>query len=149
MTASNVGRPAPPADSLRRAFRTQETRTLRRSDGTLSVAGVRFEVPSRYYALERPTVRFARWDLSTIDMIDPHTDKLLATLLPLDKHGNADRRRRVLDAAPPAQAREEPAGIAPHLRALMADYAATGLPPAYVPHHSQTSDCTGDNEHHD
>ena len=26
-----------------------------------------------------------------------------------------------------------PVGIAPHLRQLMADYAATGLPPAYVP----------------
>jgi len=26
-----------------------------------------------------------------------------------------------------------PTGIAPHLRRLMADYAATGLPPAYVP----------------
>ena len=26
-----------------------------------------------------------------------------------------------------------PSGIAPHLRALMADYAATGLPPAFLP----------------
>jgi hypothetical protein len=28
-----------------------------------------------------------------------------------------------------------PSGIAPRLRALMADYAATGLPPAYLPKH--------------
>jgi hypothetical protein len=26
-----------------------------------------------------------------------------------------------------------PEGIAPHLRQLMADYAATGMPPAYLP----------------
>ena len=26
-----------------------------------------------------------------------------------------------------------PVGIAPHLRHLMADYAATGMPPAYLP----------------
>jgi hypothetical protein len=34
---------------------------------------------------------------------------------------------RVHDGPTPA-----PSGIAPHLRALMADYAATGLPPAFV-----------------
>jgi hypothetical protein len=27
----------------------------------------------------------------------------------------------------------KPSGIAPHLRALMAEYSATGLPPAFVP----------------
>jgi putative transposase len=49
---------------------------------------------------------------------------------------NADRVRRALpvgqtqDHASPSP---PPSGIAPKLRALMADYAATGLPPAYVP----------------
>ena len=33
-------------------------------------------------------------------------------------------------------------GIAPHLRRLMADYAATGLPPAYVPKHEPTTSLT-------
>jgi putative transposase len=37
-------------------------------------------------------------------------------------------------SGPPATARKPP-GIAPLLRALMADYAATGLPPAYLPKH--------------
>lgn len=68
MNAPNVVRPAPTARELRRAFRTQETRTQRRSDGTISVEGVRFEIPWRYRALERPTVRIARWDLSSIEL---------------------------------------------------------------------------------
>jgi hypothetical protein len=34
------------------------------------------------------------------------------------------------------------AGVAPHLRSLMADYAATGLPPAYLPKESPSSRLT-------
>jgi hypothetical protein len=63
----------------------------------------------------------------------------LATLLPLDKARNAERVRGVISA----NATDEPSrpvGIAPHLRALMADYAATGLPPAYVPKHDSNDD---------
>lgn len=136
-SAPSVGRPAPSADALRRAFRTQTTRTQRRSDGSISVEGVRFEIPSRYRTILRPTVRLARWDLSSIDLVDPRTDTLLATLFPQDKRKNADRRRGVLTplSAPALEsAAPAPPGIAPHLRRLMADYAATGLPPAYLPH---------------
>jgi hypothetical protein len=35
-------------------------------------------------------------------------------------------------------------GIAPRLRELMADYAATGLPPAYLPQHDATDDVPED-----
>jgi putative transposase len=34
--------------------------------------------------------------------------------------------------APPSPSKR-PSGVAPLLRELMADYAATGLPPAYLP----------------
>ena len=130
----SVGRPCVSSDALRRAFRTETTRAQRRSDGTITVEGVRFEIPGRYRTLVRVTVRVARWDLSSIDLCDPRTGAHLCTLLPLDKHGNSDGHRRPVaggeqlgGAAPP------PSGIAPRLRALMADYAATGLPPAYLP----------------
>jgi len=98
------------------------------------VEGVRFEVPSAYRTLNRLRLRVARWDLSSVNLVDPRTGDYLATLYPLDKLKNADRRRRVLAEAslPPSPARK-PAGIAPLLRSLMADYAATGLPPAYLP----------------
>jgi transposase InsO family protein len=132
-----VGRPCPSSDELRRAFRMQVARMQRKSDGTLTVAGVRYELPSAYRTLLRPTVRVARWDLSSIDLVDPRRGVHLATLLPLDKERNANRQRRAL-ADPGAGARAEPApsktGIAPLLRQQMAEYAATGLPPAYVPH---------------
>jgi hypothetical protein len=79
-------------------------------------------------------LRVARWDLSSVELVDPRTGVHLATLLPLDKAKNADRKRRVLpEAASPPLASPKPPGIAPLLRELMAEYAATGLPPAYLP----------------
>ena len=132
-------RESPSSDALRRAFRTEVSRKQRRSDGTVTVEGVRFEVPSAYRTLLLLRLRVARWDLSSIDLVDPRSGDHLATLLPLDKARNAERVRRVVS---PAAAGEpaQPVGIAPHLRALMADYAATGLPPAYLPKHDPTDD---------
>lgn len=132
LAGPSLARDCPGSEALRRAFRLRTTRTQRKSDGTLSIEGVRFEVPSRFRHLERVTLRYARWDLTSIDLVDPRTDGVLAALFPLDKAANADGRRRVLEpigepAPPPAT------GIAPLLKKLMADYAATGLPPAYIP----------------
>lgn len=130
----DLSRPCPSSDSLRHAFRMEVKRTQRRSDGTITVEGVRFEIPSAYRTLLRPCVRLARWDLSNIDLVDPRTGVQLATLLPLDKNKNAERGRRALQTGPPSPP-EQPAGIAPLLKKLMADYASTGLPPAYLPKH--------------
>jgi transposase InsO family protein len=127
-------RPCPGSEELRRAFRMQTSRAQRRSDGTFTVGGVRFEVPSRYRTLLRLCVRIARWDLSSVDLCDPRSGKHLCTVLPLDKNKNADGRRRALPTgAQNVGPASPPAGIAPLLRALMQDYAATGLPPAYLP----------------
>src|SRR5579859_5310061 len=128
----SVGRECPGSDALRRAFRTEVSRKQRRSDGTATVEGVRFEVPSAYRTLLDLRLRVARWDLSSVDLVDPRSGEHLVTLLPLDKARNAERVRRVV-APPAATEPARPVGIAPHLRALMADYAATGLPPAYLP----------------
>jgi transposase InsO family protein len=131
LAGPTVGRECPNSDALRRVFRMEVSRSQRRSDGTVTVEGVRFEVPSAYRTLMRPRLRVARWDLSSVDLVDPRTGRHLATLLPLDKAKNAEGVRRALASVtnePP-----KPSGIAPHLRALMAEYAATGLPPAFVP----------------
>lgn len=82
-------------------------------------------------------MRYARWDLRAVDLIDERSGTVLCALYPLDKTANAIGLRRRLDplvlcdasVAPPVQS----PGMAPLLRKLMADYAATGLPPAYVP----------------
>jgi transposase InsO family protein len=130
--ASDVSRPSPRSDALTAAFRTEVPRKPRRSDGTLSLAGQRYEIPSRYRHLSKVNVRYARWDLSAVDMVDPDAGTLLCPLYPLDKAANADGRRRHLetpDIAPSGQ----PCGMAPLLKEMIAAYAATGLPPAYLP----------------
>jgi len=141
----DVSRECPSSLELKRAFRCDGWRRQRQSDGTLTVLGHRFEVPSRLRHLRRLRLRFARWDLSTVDVVDPRNRRqVVATLYPLDKAKNADGRRRRLapvgnadeaDGAVPVGPDPEPEGIAPLLRKQMADYAATGLPPAYLPDH--------------
>ena len=132
LTAPNVLRDCPPPQELRRAFRVTVRRTQRRSDGTLTLDGVRFELPGRLHHLARVTVRYARWDLSQAAVVDARTSAEVATIYPINKVNNASgqRRRRETDAAAaPAQ----PSGVAPLLQKLLAEYAATGLPPAYIP----------------
>ena len=146
LAGPSVVRPSPSTDELRRAFKVQLTRAQRRSDGTLSVQGVRFEVPGRYRSLVRCTVRVARWDLSSIDLVDPHTGVHLATLLPLDKQRNADGRRRALRFASERREDTAPSGIAPRMRELLRDYVATGLPPAYLIKHDDGDERASDQE---
>ena len=108
------------------------SRTQRRSDGTFTLGGIRFEVPSRYGHLERLHLRVAAWDLRQVHLVDPKTGVLLARLYPLDKHRNA-AGRRALRVAPVDARPTAPTGVAPLLQKLIAQYAATGLPPAYLP----------------
>jgi len=129
---ANVGRPCPDSEALRRVFKTEMSRKQRRSDGTVTVEGIRFEVPSAYRTLLSVRLRVARWDLSHVDLVDPRSGKYLAMLLPLDRARHAERFRAPLPAHAQISASPGPVGVAPHLRALMADYAATGLPPAFI-----------------
>lgn len=131
----SVLRPCPDSEALRLAFRRRVKRTQRRSDGTISIQGVRFEVPSRFRQVKHVLVRYAVWDLSRVDMIDPHSDRVVARLFPQDKQRNADGRRRHLEPVTPAEPIPASGEIAPLLQKLMKEYAATGLPPAYLPRH--------------
>jgi hypothetical protein len=135
LDAPDVGREAPDSETLRRAFRREVTRTQRKSDGTVSLEGVRFELPSRYRQLERLTLRYARWDLRSVEFVDPHTGDPLCPLFPLDKTRNAEADRRQLDDAIDSEPASptSPSETPPLLRALIEDYAATGQPPAYLP----------------
>ena len=137
-----VGRECPSSRKLKEIFTKEVTRTLRKGDGTVGVLSKRFEVPSRYRHLGKLTVRYARWDLSRLFLTDSRSGKVLCELYPQDKAKNADgRRRKVEPVAGPEGVPEEPASpedaedfeIAPHLEDLLAQYAATGIPPAYVP----------------
>lgn len=127
-----VGRDCPTVDALRLAFTAGETRSQRRSDGTASIEGARFEIPSRFRHLRKLCLRYASWDLTHVWLVDERTGAVLSRLYPLDKARNADGFRGVVEPAVPAPL-AQPAGIAPLLRKLMTEYAATGLPPAYIP----------------
>lgn len=148
----SVGRPSPTAEELRLAFRVEQTRTQRRSDGTVSIEGVRFEVPSRFRHLERVSVRYASWDLGRVHLVDARTGTLLAPLYPLDRTQNADGRRRVLGPVASVPADEsapvapKDTQMAPLLRQLIDAYDRTGLPPAYLPKRDEPSDDTNDTE---
>ena len=133
LTSPNVRRECPGTAALAQAFRIEVTRRQRRSDGTVSLAGQRFEIPGAYRQLANVQLRYARRDLSQVDLVDARTGAVLCAVHPLDKSANADGHRRVLTRVAQDAVPMTPGGIAPLLRQLLADYAATGLPPAYLP----------------
>lgn len=132
---SSLMRPAPASEVIRDAFRQEVTRTQRRGDGTISLESRRYEVPARYRHMTRVTVRYARWDMSWVHLVDPRTDATLCRLFPLDKAANADGRRRRMSApaVEPVASDQVADEMAPLLEQLMREQAATGLPPAYIP----------------
>jgi transposase InsO family protein len=136
LEAPSVGRPSPSSEELRRSFRTEVVRTQRRSDGTLSLMGRRFEVPSRYRHLQRLHLHYASWDLSTVDLSIP-AGQVCAPLSP-DKARNADVTRR-----------PEPDPSSPRTGDPLAYLPATPAPgrlcryrppPAYLPHPVETKE---------
>lgn len=78
-------------------------------------------------------LRYARWDLTQVDVVDARSGDILCPVRPLDKSANADGQRRRLTPVTADLSPLPPSGMAPLLRQLLADYAATGLPPAYLP----------------
>jgi len=96
---------------------------------------VRFEIPGRFRHFRELTVRYARGNLGRVDLVDRRSGIILAPIYPLDK--TADGRR----AAVPLDGRDVPPEDPPHhggelpplLEAILREYSATGLPPAYLP----------------
>lgn len=134
----SVLRPSPAALALQGAFRCETTRRLRDSDGTISIEGKRFEVPSRFRHFTRLTVRYASWDLTYVSLTDPRTGAELCRVYPQDKVKNASGIRRPLDplGATTPQAEVE-SGDAPEIPPLLEQLVRlqeqTGQPPSYLP----------------
>jgi putative transposase len=133
LAGPSVARECPGSEVLRAAFRIEVKRRQRRSDGTVSLHGQRFEIPSHYRHLSEVHLRYARWDFSRVDLIEPRSGQILCAVRPLDKAANAEGLRRPLDPTTNSPTPTPATGIAPLLKQMIADYAATGLPPAYLP----------------
>jgi putative transposase len=135
--APDVLRSSPSSEALRDAFRLETKRIQRQSDGTISLEGVRFEIPSRYRHFRQLTVRYARWNLGRVDLVDEHTGTILAPIYPLDKIANADGRRALVEPVgtdvPVDNSRRQDGELPPLLKSILQEYSATGLPPAYLP----------------
>jgi putative transposase len=135
--APDVLRSSPSSESLRDAFRLETKRIQRQSDGTISLEGVRFEIPARYRHFREVVVRYARWDLGRVDLVDDRGGTILAPIYPLDKSANADGHRALINPdgmdAPVAGTQRKGSELPPLLKSILQEYSATGMPPAYLP----------------
>lgn len=130
----DASRSAPEREKMIFSFTVQESRAQRKSDSTLQIKGVRFEVPSRFRHFDRLHIRYQSWDLSHAWLVDERDSTLLAKIYPQDKIKNGAGVRRAVTPlvdAPAPDPGTDP--YPPLLRKLLGDYAATGLPPAYIP----------------
>jgi hypothetical protein len=104
----NVFRPSPSFESIRKSFRMTVTRMQKMSDHSLCVDGVRYQIPKEYWHIPELRLRYARWDLSEVDIIGDQ-DTVIATIYPINKVLNADRnykniqlmREKIEDVLPP------------------------------------------------
>lgn len=136
MSGPSVMRPSVDRKTLQLAFSARVSRRQRKSDGTITLDGVRFEIPNHLRTLDNLIIRYRSWDLSFATVVDNRTDAELATIRPLDKQKNACGMRRPLvngGAASYPDDIKEDEQVAPLLRQMLADYSATGLLPAYLP----------------
>jgi len=146
-TVKDVGRPAPTTDVLKMAFRREVTRTQRRSDGTVSIEGVRFEVPSEYRHIEELTLAYAIWDLGFVHILDPRSGEPAAQIFPVDKALNAVMGRRPVQEIKPLSGSPltlPKVVLPPLLQHYVDQMKQSGLPPAYIP--KDETQQTGDQE---
>ena len=154
----DVGRPSPTLKEMQACFGREETRRQRRTDGTISLNGKRYEIPNRYLVLESICVRYAEWDLSLVHMVDSRTGKILERIFPIDKIKNANQGRKIIsddivngdgkedgkndgknkgvgdkNSETDSKTAESKDEIAPLLKKYMEEYKASGLPIPYLP----------------
>ena len=144
----SVGRDSPSSDALRRAFRMrghaqaapQRRHRHRRGRSLRGPLRVPHARASCAFASRAGTSRASTSSTRARARTSPRSCRSTRRATP--SACRPRRRRRRAHAS-----RAAPAGIAPLLRALMAEYAATGLPPAYVPNattHDSDDDTTAE-----
>ncbi len=135
LESRDVSRPAPTSEDVQFHFTVCESRKQRQSDGTVSINGVRFEIPFRFNHIKRLHLCFCSWDKSIAWLVDHRTGAKLAAVYPQDKISNASGYRRVKSIPEAIKPLGEPLKeLEPALlRKILSDYAQTGMPAAYLP----------------
>ncbi len=137
---TNVARNSPTTSTLHFAFTTQVTRIQRRSDGTVQVDGIRFEVPARFRHIPKLVLRYQSWNRSMMFIIDEKNETLLATIYPVDKQKNATGERRCLETVISQNDFISDNPIPPLLKNFLEDFSATGMPASYIPQREKHAD---------
>lgn len=139
LAEKDVSRPSPDEEKFHFSFTRPDTRKQRKTDGTIKIKGVRYEIPSRYRHIQKFRVRYQDWDLSKAYLVDSRTDEKFATIYPQDKTKNASGKRRALEVIQKSSSEtNKNDSLPPLLKKIMAEYAATGLPPAYLPKNNES-----------
>lgn len=71
LSGKNLARHSPNLEKIQFHFTRIENRIQRRTDGTISIDNVRFEIPGQMRHFDKLKVRFASWDLSRAFIVDP------------------------------------------------------------------------------
>ena len=95
LNEKHVLRPTPAFDDMKKCFRMRTSRKVRKTDGTLTLDGVRFQLPRCYAHMDEVLLRYARWDLGEAEVLCPDTLKSLSVIFPLDKLSNSLAHRSV------------------------------------------------------
>lgn len=134
--AKDMSRSSPDRKTLTQAFIIKQKRNQRKSDGTVSIQGIRFEIPSCYRHIDRFWIGYQSWDLSKAYLLDQKTGDVFRTIFPQDKTKNSSGLRRALTPCfcEPIQFELESNNdpLPPLLRKMLKDYSQYGLPPAYI-----------------
>lgn len=106
-------------EMMDRAFRHKITRQVHKGTGSVQVDGVRFQLPKAYRHLKSVVLRYARWNLSSIELVDSQSGVHVSDLYPVNKALNAMGRRGELHPEEaPVEQKNEPSGPSPHLERL-------------------------------
>jgi hypothetical protein len=129
---TDISKECPDRDYLNQMFRREETRTVRRSDATISIESRRFEIPYQYKHFRKIRIRYAKWDLSLIHMVDDE-GKTIARIYPLDKSKNSYSGRKSIKTEVDDVEDRDYDKFPPLLEEIVNKFNDIGLPPAYLP----------------
>ncbi len=130
INSKKVLRDSPTHHELVDVFRRETTRRQRQTDSTISVEGIRFEVPGAYKHMRRITIRYSHWEPTRVHMVDPQNGKEICQLFPENRVYNSSGERRVIhtDTSSISNPTEIKNEVAPLLEEMLQNMSETGLP---------------------